>query len=58
MQTGENSITEARILYHSNWYAYIVLLSGVKYKLVTLWLNRTINSSTLSGLLHIIKHLL
>jgi len=28
------------------------------YKFMTLWLNTTINSSALSGLLHIIKHLL
>jgi len=57
MQTGENSIIEARILYHSNSYAYIVLLFAVKYKFMTLWLN-TINSSALSVLLHSIKHLL
>jgi len=57
MQTGENSIIEARILYHSNSYTYIVLLFAVKYKLMTLWLKTTINSSALSGLLHSIKHL-
>jgi len=56
MQTGEN--IEARILYHSNSYAYIVLLFAVKYKFMTLWLNTTIHSSALSGLLHSIKHLL
>jgi len=44
------------ILYHSNSYTYIVLLFAVKYKFMTLWLN-TINSSALSGLLHLIKHL-
>jgi len=58
MQTGENSIIEARILYHSNSFMYIVLLFAVKYKFVTLWLNTTINSSALSGLFHLIKHLL
>jgi len=42
MQTGENS----------SWkLVYIVLLFAVKYKFMTLWLNTTINSSTLSGLL-------
>jgi len=41
MQTGENSITEAFILYHSNSY-YIVLLSRVQYKLMTLCSNTTI----------------
>jgi len=30
MQTGENSIIEARILYHSNSYKFIVLLFAVK----------------------------
>jgi len=55
MQTGENSTTEARILYHSNSYAYMVLLFAVKYKFMTLWLNTRINSSALSGLLHLIK---
>jgi len=54
MQTGENSILEARMLYHSNSYAY---LFAVKYKFTTLWLNTTINSSALSGLLHSINHL-
>jgi len=58
MQTGENSITEARILYHSNTYTYIVVLFAVKYKSMTLWLNTTISSSALSGLLHLIKNLL
>jgi len=57
MQTGENSIIESRILYHSNTYTYVVLLFGVKYKFMTLWLNAKINSSALSGLLHLIKHL-
>jgi len=52
------TIIEARILYHSNSYTYIVLLFAVKYKFMTLWLNTTINSSALSRLLHIIKHLL
>ena len=47
-QTGENSIIEARIPYHSNSYAYIALLFAVKYKFMTLWLNTTINSSALS----------
>ena len=51
MQTGDNSIAEARILYHSNSYTYIVLLFAVKYKFMTLRMN-TINSSALSGLLH------
>jgi len=58
MQTGESSIIEARILCHSNSYTYIVLLFAVKYKFMTLWLNTTINSSALSGLLNLIKHLL
>jgi len=58
MQTGENSIIEGRILYYSNSYAYIVLLFAVKYKIMTLWLNTTINSSALSPLLHFTKHLL
>jgi len=58
MQTGENSIKEARILDHSNLYTYIVLLFAVKYKFMTLWLNTTINFSALSGLHHLIKHLL
>jgi len=57
-QTGENSIIEARILYYSNLYAYIVLLFAVKYKFMTLWLNTSINSSALSGLVYSIKHLL
>jgi len=39
MQIGENSITEARILYHGNSYTYVVLLFAVKYKFMTLWLN-------------------
>ena len=34
-QTGENSIIEARILYHSNPCAYIVLLFAVKCKFMT-----------------------
>jgi len=58
VQTGENSIIEVRILYHSKSYTYIVLLFTVKSKFMTLWLNRTINSSALSGLLHLIKHLI
>jgi len=57
MQTGENSIIEARILYHSNLYTYAVLLFAVKYKFIMLWLNTTINSSALSGLRHFIKYL-
>ena len=52
MQTDENSIIEARVLYHSNLHTYIVLLFAVKYKFMTLWLNTTIISSTLSELLH------
>jgi len=52
MQTGENSIIETHILYHSN--TYLVLLFAVKYKFMTLWLNTTINSSILSGLFHLI----
>jgi len=56
MQTGENSIIKARIPY-SNSYTYIVLLYAVKYKFMTLWLNTTINSSAVSGLLHVIKRL-
>jgi len=35
-----------------------VLLFAVRYKFMTLWLNTTINSSALSGLLHLIKQLL
>jgi len=58
MQTGENSIIEARILYHSNSYTYMVLLFAVQYKFMTSWLNTTVNSSALSGLPHLIKHLL
>jgi len=56
--TGENSSIEARILYHSNSHTYIVLLFAVKYKFMMLWLNTTINSSALSGLHHLIMHLL
>jgi len=56
MQTGENSIIQTRILYHSNSYTYIVVLFAVKYKFMTSWLNTTINSSALSRLLHLIKH--
>jgi len=41
MQTGENSIIEARIL-HSNSYTYIVLLFAVKYEFMTLLLNTTL----------------
>ena len=52
------TIIEARILYHSNSYTYIVLLYALKYKFMTLWLNTTINSSALPTLLHLIKHLL
>jgi len=33
-----------------------VLLFAVKYKFMTLWLNTTINSSALPGLLHLIWH--
>jgi len=44
MLTGENSVIEAHILYHSNSNTCIVLLFAVKYKLMTLWLNTTINS--------------
>jgi len=40
MQSGENSIIEARILYDK--LVYIVLLFAVKYKFMTLWLNTTI----------------
>jgi len=61
------TVTEAHML-HSNSYVlqqgwvlfsvYTVyntaLLFAVKYKLMTLWLNTTIDSSTLSGLLHLI----
>jgi len=57
MRTGENSIIEARILYRGNSYTSVVLLFAVKYKFMTLWMNTTINSSALSGLLHSIKHL-
>ena len=46
-QTGENSIIEARILCHSNWYTYIVLLFAVKYNFMSLWLNTTIDFSAL-----------
>jgi len=38
MRTGESSIIEARILYHSNSYTHIVLLFAVKYNFMTLWL--------------------
>jgi len=58
MQTVENSIIEVRIFYHSNSYTNVVLLFAVKYKFMTLWLNTTIDFSALSGLLHLIKHLL
>jgi len=58
MPTGENCIIEARTLYHSISYTYIVLLFAAKYKFKTLWLNTTINSSALFGPLHSIKHLL
>jgi len=54
MQTGENSIIEARVLYHSNSYTCIVLLFAVKYKFMRVWFNTTINSSALSELLHLI----
>jgi len=37
MQTGENSIIETRILYHSNSYTYAELLLAVKHKFMTLW---------------------
>jgi len=57
MQTGENSIIEALILYHSNSYAYIVLLFAVKYNFMTLWLDTTIDFSALYGPLNLIKHL-
>jgi len=36
----------------------IALLFAAKYKFMTLWLNTTINSSALSGLIYSIKHLL
>ena len=58
MQTGKNSIIEARILYYSNSYTYIVLLFAVKHNFMTLWLNTTINPSALSAFLYLIKHLL
>jgi len=57
MQTGANSSIEARILHHSNSYAYIVLLFAVKYKFNDVMVEY-FNSSALSGLLHSIKHLL
>ena len=53
-----HSIIEARIIFHSNSYTYIVLLFAVKYKFMMLWMNATINSCAISGLLHLIKHLL
>jgi len=56
MQTGENSIIEAPYTL-SQQLVYIVHLFAVKYKFMTLWLNTTINSSALSGLLYLIKHL-
>jgi len=49
------TLSQKLAYYHSNSYAYIVLLFAVKYKL-TLWLNTTSNSSALSGFLHLIKH--
>jgi len=52
------TIIEARILCHSNSYPHTVLLFAVKCKFMTLWLNTTITTSALSGLLHSIKHLL
>jgi len=58
MQTGENSIMEARVLYHSNSYTYMELLFAVTYKFMAFWMNTTIKSSALSGLLNLIKHLL
>jgi len=42
MQTGENSIIAARILYHSN--SYTVLLFAVKYNFMALWLFTKLNS--------------
>jgi len=36
MQTGENYIIEALILYLSNSYTYIVLLFAVKYEFMML----------------------
>ena len=37
-----------------NSYTYLVLLFAVKYKFMTLWLNTAVNSSALSGPLHLI----
>jgi len=43
MQTGENSIIEAHMLYHSNLFTYIVLLFAVKHKFMTLrWIQQLI----------------
>jgi len=41
--TGENSIIEARILYHSNSYTYMVLLFAVKCKFIVKWDKKTKN---------------
>jgi len=50
MQTGENSIVEARILYHSNTYTYIhSALICSKIQVYDVMVNITINSSALSG---------
>jgi len=45
-------------LHHRSSYTHTVLLFAVKYKFMMLWLDTTINSSALSGLLHLIKHIL
>jgi len=59
MQTGENSIIKACILYHSNSYTYIVLLFAVKYKFMTVIKARILyhsNSYTYIVLLFAVKY--
>jgi len=51
MQTSENSIIHLYFIIVTRIHS---ALNVVKYKFVTLWLNTTINSSTLSGLFHLI----
>jgi len=54
MQTGENSIIEARILSHSTKTCIHSALICNKFKFMALWLNTKINPSTLFGPLHLI----
>ena len=56
--TPQGGPEASALLASLNTPLHIVLLFAVKYKFMTLYLNTTINSSTLFGILHLIQHLL